>query len=116
MLKPLKVYIAAPLNGSGRVANNLRTIFVVASILRKKGYVPFIPHLYFFWDLMFPMPEEYWLDLDREWLLACDVLLRLEGSSPGADKETVWSDDANIPIFLSIETLDNYREGLSCQA
>jgi hypothetical protein len=109
MAGPIKVYIGAPLNGSGMVANNLRTVLAVASILRKKGYLPFIPHLYFFWDLMFPMPEEYWLELDREWLLDCHVFLRLEGVSPGADKETIWANDADIPIVLSIEELDKCR-------
>jgi hypothetical protein len=43
---------------------------------------------------MTPRTWEEWLDYDKPWLLASDVVLRIPGPSKGADLE-----EAGIPVF-----------------
>lgn len=92
MKKPLKVYVAGPLFSSGNIDDNIRAALEVGHQIRELGAVPVIPHLFFFWDLIFPRPREYWMALDKDLVEDCDVTLRLDGKSDGADDEEGWSE------------------------
>lgn len=87
------IYIAGPLYGSGHQDNNIRAVLRVASLVEQEGFIPFVPHLYFFWNLMYRHPREFWLKLDKEWLRKCDAMLRIEGTSPGSALEEEWCDE-----------------------
>lgn len=89
--RPLKVYVAGPLFSSGMVDDNIRQALEVGHQIKELGAIPIIPHLFFFWDLIFPRPEEYWIELDRWLVQDCDVTFRLEGHSEGAEDEEGWS-------------------------
>ena len=90
-VKP-KVFIAAPLTSSGSEDGNIRAVIEVADALAALGYAPFIPHLFFFWNLISPHEREFWIELDKQWLLVCDCILRLPGVSDGADGEVLLAE------------------------
>jgi hypothetical protein len=73
----------------------------VADTLTAYGAAPFIPHLFHFWELMSPRPYEDWLELDFDMLERCDALVRIEGYSPGADREWEYAlEELRIPAFM----------------
>lgn len=69
------------------------------------GYAPYIPHLTHFWHTMIPNEYSTWLELDLEWLCACDAVLRLPGESSGADNEVAEATKQGIPVVYSIDEL-----------
>jgi len=102
-----KVYIAGPYT-QGNVAGNVRAAYEVASKLADLGFAPYIPHATHFWHLMFPRRYESWLELDNAFLPCCDALLRLPGSSNGADGEVQLAKRLGIPVFTDIGELDSH--------
>lgn len=110
-MKKLKVYIAGPLFTSGAIDHNIRDALGVAERVKEAGAVPFVPHLYFFWDLMQPHSREFWLELDKMWVQECSILFRLRGRSEGADLEEGWAKEKNIPIFTELRLLFDYIKG-----
>lgn len=106
------VYVAGPLFGSGRSSNNVRRALAVAELLRMVGLTPFVPHLFYFWDTVFPHESDYWLSLDREVLGRCKGLVCLPGESPGARCERVWAGQLEIPCFELTE--EEVQSALCC--
>jgi len=100
----ISVYIASPYT-KGDVAVNVRKSFIVADKLAREGYLPFPPLFSHFWHFLFPHPYEYWMRLDKEWILHCNCVLRLPGESRGADEEVEYATNAGIPVFYSIKEL-----------
>ncbi len=102
-----RVYIAGPYT-NGDVALNVRNAFEAANRLADLGYAPFVPHSTHFWHMLFPRPYEDWLQLDNEYLPCCAALLRLPGESKGADKEVEFARKLGIPVFRTIEALNQH--------
>jgi len=100
-----KVYIASPYS-NGIPIENVKESIAVADELLDLGYQPFVPLLSHYWHLLFPRDYESWLEYDREWLLACDVVLRTPGPSLGADREVLWAKAAGIPVVYGIPELN----------
>jgi len=98
------VYIAAPYT-LGDTFLNIRQVIDVANTLWDKGYLPFIPHLTAFWHLVYPKDYEEWLEYGQEWVRHCNILLRLPGESPGADKEVKLAKTLGIPVYYDINDL-----------
>jgi|SRR3972149_9511068 len=98
----MRVYIAGPYT-QGDVALNIRQVLVAAEQVYESGHIPFVPHLYHFWHLINPKPYEFWAGLDMEWLTVCDVFIRLDGDSKGADAEEDWCIANSVPVFYSVE-------------
>lgn len=98
------VYIASPYT-KGDVAVNVRKSFEAADTLAMLGYLPFPPLFSHFWHFVFPHPYQFWTELDFEWILHCDCILRLPGKSKGADEEVGFAAMHNIPVYHSIEDL-----------
>lgn len=105
MKKIYKVYVAGPMYSSGNIDDNIRQALEISTTLRRAGFLPFIPHLYFFWNIIHPMPRDYWMSLDLDWLSQCDYMLRLPGYSEGGDIETDYARDHGIPVYANIDTL-----------
>lgn len=103
-MRRTRIYIAGPYSRPDPIQNTHRAI-VYANKLWDAGYVPFIPHLTAFWHLVTPRPYEQWLEVDLEWLHACDAVYRFPGESSGADAEVAAARRANIPVFLDLESL-----------
>jgi hypothetical protein len=93
----IHVYVAGPL--AGNVGRNIREACRWADLLRHEGFVPFVPHLSFFADLLFPRAYEDWIAYDFEWVKRCEALLRLEGASPGADREVGVARACGASVF-----------------
>ena len=100
----IAVYIASPYT-KGDVAVNVRESLLVADKLAELGYLPYPPLLSHFWHLLSPHPYEFWTELDLDWVLRCDCVLRLPGESSGADRECGYAERHLIPVFYSIEEL-----------
>jgi hypothetical protein len=100
----ITVYIASPYT-LGDVAVNVRESLLMADKLVELGYAPYPPLYSHFWHFLSPKPYETWVELDNEWVLRCDVLLRLPGESSGADAEVALAKEHGIPVFNSIEEL-----------
>lgn len=98
------VYIAGPYT-KPNPNENVYNAIQMANRLAEKGYTPFIPHLYHLWDTVSPKSYDFWMQLDFNWILKCDALLRLPGESSGADLEIVHATKNGIPVFYSLESL-----------
>jgi len=94
------------MTGSGNPYSNIARGLDIGVLLLDRGYAPYIPHLTAILEMAKGMRDrDTWLELDRAFLLTCDALLRLDGVSPGADQELVWAVQANIPCYMSLDTL-----------
>lgn len=99
-----RIYVAGPYT-QGDVALNVHRAYEAANRLADLGFAPFVPHATHFWHMLFPRPYEFWLNLDNQFLPFCQAVLRLPGSSSGADKEVQLAENLNIPVFTSINDL-----------
>ena len=104
----LYVYVSGPLTMGDPIVNTRRAI-EVAEELRHLGFVPFVPHLTLFWEMFIPHMREYWMDMDFDWVVNCDALLRMPGESPGADREVDCALANKVAVFFDIESLLEWR-------
>lgn len=103
-IKSNYVYLAGPLLGAGEAASqNIAEAIKDGMRLAEAGYVPFVPHLYFFADMVDPHPLDFWYRLDREWMKKCGALVRRPGSSAGSDLEVTWATELRLPIWHGVE-------------
>jgi Domain of unknown function (DUF4406) len=102
-----KVYVAGPYT-KGDVEENVRNAIKAGNELADKGFAPFVPHLTHFWEALFPRPYDFWIDLDNQFLPDCDAVLRIPGDSSGADNEVRLAHSLGIPVFFSIDVLDDH--------
>jgi hypothetical protein len=100
----LKVYIASPYT-KGDVAVNVKRQLDMADDLMTLGYAPFAPLYSHFQHMAHPRPYGDWIAIDLEWVPACDVILRLDGESSGADGEVAFARERGIPVVFSVAEL-----------
>ncbi len=100
---PRLVYVAGPYS-SDPEANTNRAI-EAASQLIDWGYVPFVPHLSHFIDRQYSKPYSTWMRIDTTFQVWCDSLLRLPGTSPGADKEVEFAKKIGQKVYYDLEEL-----------
>ena len=100
------VFIASPYT-LGDVGVNVKESMDVANTLMNLGYNPFIPLLYHFQHIVNPRPYEDWIEIDLHWLSKCDCVLRLPGESSGADGEVKRAGELGIPVYYSINELQD---------
>jgi hypothetical protein len=81
------LYIAGPITGSGDAIMNVRNGILAGEEVKRRGWLPFIPHLDILVRIACGVEYEQILEMDLEWVKKCDALLRLPGESPGADRE-----------------------------
>ena len=101
-----KIYLAGPYTKPNPEVN-LDITLKIADKLLDLGFAPFVPHLYYFWDKKYPRDYNFWLEFDKQFLSVCDAVLRLPGESYGSDKEEALAKELGIPVYLSIEELNN---------
>lgn len=104
-----RIYIAGPIT-LGDIRANVRQAVAVGARLLTLGYAPFIPHLSHYMDpyatwTKNPFRYEQWLDADRSFIAVCDALLRLPGTSKGADREVLWAHEIGIPVYTDLRAL-----------
>ena len=100
----MRVYIASPYT-LGDVAVNVKRQIDAFNELMNKGYQPFAPLLAHFIHLVHPKSYEQWMSWDLEWLSQCDIVLRLEGESSGADREVQRAKELGIRVVYSIDQI-----------
>jgi len=93
-----KVYIASPYT-KGDVAANVRQSMDAFEELASLGFIPYCPLLTHFQHMVHPRNYEFWLSYDLEWLAVCDVMIRIDGESAGADKEERFANEHGIPVI-----------------
>lgn len=103
-MKPIWVYLAAPYTHPDPVENT-HWVCKTATLLWKLGYIPIVPHLSLLWHIVDPHPIQTWYAYTMALLSRCDVLLRLDGHSVGADGEVTYAAEHEIPIVVSVEEL-----------
>jgi len=103
-MKKLKVYIASPYT-DGDTALNVKMQMDFADKLMDEGFTPFVPLLSHFQHMAHPRQYDDWLMYAIDWLKSCDVLLRVGGESPGAEKEIEIAKQNKIPVFYGITPL-----------
>lgn len=111
MKKNIFVYIASPYS-KGDIAINVKRQIDCFNELMDIGFLPFAPLWSHFQHMVHPRPYQDWIEMDLAWVEKCDVLLRLDGESPGADGEVAFAKEKNIPVFYNIPDLLTHREQL----
>lgn len=97
------VYIAGPMT-KGNYVSNIAKGCDAGDAVWQAGYYPYIPHLSAFWEFRSMSKKDYedMMDLDFAWLEKCDALIRLEGESPGADREVQHAISNGIPVYYGV--------------
>lgn len=104
----IRVYIASPYT-LGDQALNVRKQMDIFNELANTGKIaPFAPLLFHFQHLVHPRRQSSWMEIDLNWVRVCDALLRLPGTSKGADEEVAFAQSFNIPVFYTIEDLKSH--------
>lgn len=75
------------------------------------GAHPFVPLLNHFWEISHPQPYEVWMRWCLSWVRRCDAVYRLPGESPGADREVALAEELGLPIFNTLDGLEEWLGG-----
>ncbi len=104
------VYIAGPMTIGDR-EENLAKGLAAAEKIWKLGFVPFVPHLSFFYNDSYFHTWEEWLEYDETIIgIACCAVLRVEGESKGADREEEFARQYNIPVFYEHKAFEEWAQ------
>lgn len=110
MKRRLRVYIAGPMTCGTAGSFNMEKIHEAIEAhftLIELGFVPHCPQLTVFCELMQPhrISYEQWLKLDMNYIADSDVVLRIPGLSPGAERECEYAEALCKPVVVG---LDNF--------
>lgn len=104
----IKVYLASPYT-HGNKGQLVNLQFDAAYHLLKMGFNPYVPlYNHYIQERHLDLDGTFnWLDVDLQWLDACDIMVRLypkddKGNkipSPGADREEKYAKKLNMPIY-----------------
>jgi len=97
------VYIAGPYSSDPESC--VVTAIHAGHRVMDAGLYPYVPHLAHFMHQARERTYLEWLELDFEWLKVSDVLWRIPGDSPGADREVALAHQCGIPVAHSFEEL-----------
>jgi hypothetical protein len=100
----LKVYVAGPYT-KGNVEQNVLNAIDASSELISIGLAPFCPHLSHYVDQIHPHSWKQWMDIDIEFLIDCDIVLRIPGESKGADFEVNEAHKLGMLVVYSIDEI-----------
>jgi len=115
------IYIAGPLSGERNVdggfeeevrMDHVRTAIEWGDKVRAMGAAVFVPHLSHLGQILdegkYYHTWEYWLGMDEQVILRCDMLVRIPGLSAGADREVTFCHKNDIPVTNSLEEADTW--------
>jgi hypothetical protein len=107
-------YVAGPYSAETpeAVQANVDAAIDAGNRLMDAGVGVVVPHLSHYAHARKERGYEEWMTLDFELLSRCDVLLRLPGDSPGADREVAFAIRECIPVFTVVEQVAAYDRGL----
>lgn len=99
MTRPV-LYIAGPYTAGDTASNVAEAVRLADWLMDSELAWPLVPHLTHLWHLIAPRRYSDWIALDQALLERCDGLIRLPGVSTGADGETDWCDEHDVPWIL----------------
>ena len=109
-----RIYIASPYT-NGDKEQTVQLQMAATYHLLKMGFNPYMPIYHHFVQKVYPDLDHSipWLAIDKEWLMHCDMAVRLhpkdkrgiEIGSPGADEEQDFCEKNNI-LMLHFETVE----------
>ena len=108
------IYIAGPFRAVTvwAMEQNIRVAESLALAAWKTGFAVICPHANtrFFQG---EMPDQTWLDGDKEMVKRCDAVLLVEGwdRSEGARDEMRLAQEMEIPVFDDLSDLIRWRDG-----
>jgi hypothetical protein len=107
MRLPALVYVAGPYSAPTpeEVQANVDRAIDAGNRLMDAGFRVRVPHLSHYQHARKPRPYRTWMEIDFADLSECDVLLRLPGTSSGADEEVEVARRHGIPVYTSEERL-----------
>jgi len=105
------VYIASPYT-IGNTCENVSKHLHVADTLIGHGFCVIAPLLFHYIDIIHPRPKDVYMQIDFELIKRCDVLIRLEGESAGADEEIQCARAHDIHVVYSVQELIQFRKSL----
>lgn len=94
---PPMIYLAGPFTSPDPVENTYKAARLGTALWEEMKVLPFTPHLFIGWHTICPRPIEFWYDIDLSYIDKCDAIIRLPGTSPGADAEMVYAAEKGIP-------------------
>ncbi len=94
-----RVYVSGPYS-KGDPAANVGHAMKITNYLLNEGFAPFCPHLVHFLHMTQPRSWEAWMEYDLIWVKQCEILLRLNGESKGADIEVEEAKKLGMPIYF----------------
>lgn len=120
MKRRYRVYCAGPIR-KGDLLHNIRQADEAMGALMRAGFAPFNPMLSVYAGGISPpyppatVPFAYadplaklagvtaddWLNMDLAWVEVSDAVLRLPGSSVGADGEVAHAQKIGVPVFYA---------------
>ena len=95
------IYISGPVTRGNKLRNYYRFCDAFEKLIAM-GFAPMNPGQSIVHPGAFEIPHETWLEIDIPWVLSADCVLRLQGSSAGADKECEAARLHGIPTFESL--------------
>lgn len=123
-MKPL-VYISSPFTKGDQILNARFQCQIFDRLVRDDIVTPIVPLWSAFQHIVIPREWEFWMKYDKEIILHCDALVRLnathtfpdgthyvQSESAGADEEVDWCHENNIPVFSSIASLYDWELSL----
>lgn len=101
----LLVYVCAPYEAAQ--AANVRRAVVVGERIRVLGHLPYIPHLCHLWDLVMPHEQAFYVAMDADWIVRCDVMVVVDFDATFTPSRHVSEDiavaaNAGKPICYSL--------------
>lgn len=93
-----KIYISGPIT-KGYQSENLERSYDAHEDLIQIGCAPLNPILTCTVPFDYKISHETWLAIDKEWIRGADGLLRLDGTSKGADEEVEFAIGLGVPVF-----------------
>lgn len=112
-----RIYVAGAMSADNilEVLQNIHDGIKLGAQCLKRGYAPFVPHL----DILFriqngkdlDIPVTTYYEYTLEWLKVTDYMILCPNykNSVGTLAEIEKAKELNIPIFYSLEELDNYK-------
>lgn len=104
-----RIYIASPLTSSGNMEENVYRAKLETIWLIEHGFAPLCPVLTYYVESLQPFAHDVWMAVDLPWVKVSDGVLRLPGSSNGADQETRKAFIHGVPVFHSREELLGWK-------
>lgn len=108
------VYISGPMTGDGtpeEMQRNVLAAWEIFKLLIERGFSPLCPHFSGLVPEHTDLTREEWVANDLHWVGRADAVLRLHGDSDGADDEVLHATHCGVPVFSTVEQLEEWRNG-----